>query len=182
LKGKTVLIEKGKMNYSFALEGGGELNAEAADLLQKEFNKKNDVDMDEMMLPKKPVKVGDTWTVEPKAVEKMFGDEMAVDKDKASVTGKLLKVYDKDKAKWGVIEYVIELPVLSIKSPMGAVDTADGSKLKMTMTIDGCVDGSAYGGSVTGKMDGDITLKIPGAEVALKMKGDIGSKSEAAKK
>lgn len=181
LKGKTVLIEKGKDKYAFTVDGE-KVKAEAAEVLDKEFNKKDDVDMDELMLPKKAVKVGDKWDVDLKAVEKMFGDEMKVDKDKAKASGKLVKVYDKDKAKFGVVEYTIELPILSVTTPMGALDATDGSKLKVTITLDGCIDGSVYGGTSTGKMEGEVGLKVPMAEIAIKMNGTMGSKSEVAKK
>jgi len=181
LKGKTVTIEKVKDKYTFALEEG-KLSKEAAEVLDKEFNKKDDVDMEELMMPKKPVKVGDTWDVDLKAVEKMFGDEMVIDKDKSKVTGKLVKVYDKDKAKFGVIEYTIALPIASLAVMGQTLPTTDGSKLKVTLSVDGCIDGTVYGGTTTGKVEGDLGMKVPMADVALKLTGTMNSKSEPAKK
>lgn len=181
LKGKTVVIEKGKDKYTFKMEGG-QLKADAADMLDKEFNKKDEPDMEELMVPKKAVKVGDTWEVDSKAVEKMFGDELKVDADKVKVTGKLVKVYDKDKAKFGVIDFAIELPIASVNVMGQPLQTTDGSKLKVTITLDGCIDGTVYGGTSSGKMEGNVGLKVPMAEVALKMSGTMSSKSEAVKK
>lgn len=181
LKGKTVVIEKGKDKYTFKADGG-ELKADATELLDKEFNKKDEPDMEELMMPKKAVKVGDTWQVDAKAVEKMFGDELAVDKDKVKVTGKLVKVYDKDKAKYGVIDFTIDLPVASVNVMGQPLQTTDGSKLTVTISLDGCIDGSVYGGTSSGKMEGNVGLKVPMAEVALKMSGTMSSKSEAVKK
>jgi len=181
LKGKTVTIEKVKDKYTFALEEG-KLSKEAAEVLDKEFNKKDDVDMEELMMPKKPVKVGDTWEVDLKAVEKMFGEEMVIDKDKSKVTGKLVKVYDKDKAKFGVIEYTIALPIASLAVMGQTLPTTDGSKLKVTLSVDGCIDGTVYGGTTTGKVEGDLGMKVPMADVALKLTGTMNSKSEPAKK
>ncbi len=181
LKGKSVLIEKGKDKYTFSVEDG-KLNAEATEVLDKEFNKKDDVDPEELMLPKKPVKVGDTWDVDVKAVTKMFGEEMTVDKDKAKVSGKLVKVYDKDKAKWGVVEYTIVLPITGVNSPAGAIDTEAGSTMKVTITLDACIDGTQFGGTSSGKVEGDVGLKVPMAEIAIKVNGTMNSKSEVAKK
>jgi len=181
LKGKTVTIEKAKDKYTFTLDDG-KLSKDAAELLDKEFNKKEEGDMEELMLPKKPVKVGDTWKVDVKAVEKMFGEELKVDADAAKVSGKLVKVYDKDKAKWGVIEYTIELPIASINLMGQSVGTTDGSVLKLTITMDGCVDGTQYGGTSSGKMEGNVGLKVPMAEVVIKTSGTMGSKSEVVKK
>jgi hypothetical protein len=181
LAGKAVVIEKGKDKYTFKMEGG-KLTTEAAELLDKEFNKKDEPDMEEVMMPKKAVKVGDTWEVDAKAVEKMFGDELKVDADKVKVTGKLVKVYDKDKAKFGVVDFAIELPIASVNVMGQPLQTTDGSKLKVTITLDGCIDGSVYGGTSSGKMEGNVGLKVPMAEVALKMSGTMSSKSEAVKK
>jgi hypothetical protein len=181
LKGKTVAIEKGKDKYTFTV-ADGKLGDEAKEVLDKEFNKKDDVDAEELMLPKKAVKVGDTWEVDVKAVEKMFGEEMSVDKDKTKVTGKLVKVYDKDKAKFGVVEYTMELPIASLKIMDQSVPATAGSKLKLTVSLDGCLDGTVYGGTSTGKMEGELGLKVPMAEVAIKLSGTMASKSEAVKK
>lgn len=181
LKGKTVLIEKGKDKYTFTIDGEN-VKAAAAEVLDKEFNKKDDVDTEELMLPKKAVKVGDTWDIDVKAVEKLFGDELAVDKDKVKVSGKLVKVYDKDKAKFGVVEYTMLLPIASLGIMGQSVPASDGSKLKVTVTLDGCIDGTVYGGTSTGKMEGEVGLKVPMAEIAIKLSGTMGSKSEAVKK
>lgn len=181
LKGKTVAIEKGKDKYTFAV-ADGKLGEEATDLLDKEFNKKDDVDSEQLMLPKKPVKVGDTWEVDLKAVENLFGEEMSLDKDKMKATGKLVKVYDKDKAKFGVVEYTLDLPIASLNIMGQSVPATAGSKLKMTISLDGCIDGTMYGGTSTGKMEGELGLKVPMAAVAIKLNGTMGTKSEPAKK
>lgn len=181
LKGKTVLIEKGKDEYTFTVEGG-KLSKEAAELLGKEFNKKEEPDLEELLVPKKAVKVGDTWEVDVKAVEGMFGDQMSVDREKAKATGKLVKVYDKGKAKYGVIEFTSELPIQSVTLMKQPVKATDGSKIKVVITVDTCIDGSVYGGTSSGTMEGEIGLKVPQAEINIKLSGKMDSKSDAVKK
>lgn len=182
MEGKTVTIEKGKEKYTFSVDGG-ELSKEMGDMLDKEFNKKDEDDMEDLMMPKKAVKVGDTWEVDAKTLSKVFAEEMTIDPDKAKVTGKLVKLYDKDKARWGVIEFTIELPVtaVSIEKDVKADATA-GSKLKMALTLDTCVDGTVYGGTSRVKIDGDVSLKANGVDITITTSGKIESKGEAAKK
>jgi hypothetical protein len=182
LDGKTVLIEKGKEKYTFSIDGK-EVSAEAAKLLDKEFNKQDGEEPEELMLPKKAVKPGDTWDVDVKAVEKMFGEDMKVDTAKAKATGKLVKVYDQDKAKFGVIEFTIELPIASIEVPgVGAVDATAGSKLTVNITLDACIDGTRYAASSTGTVGGEVGAKVQGMAVSLTLGGKMTSKGEAAKK
>lgn len=181
LKGKTVAIEKGKDGYTFAVEGG-KLSKEAADMLGKEFNKKEDLDLEELMVPKKAVKVGDTWEVDTKAVADMFGEGLVIDKEKVKATGKLVKVYDKDKAKYGVIEFASELPIASVSEEKQAVKAEDGSKIKVVITVDVCIDGTVYAGSSVGTLDGEVVVKVPNAVFNIKLSGKMDSTSEAVKK
>lgn len=176
LAGKTVLVEKGKGKFTFSI-GGKPVSESAAKLLDHEFNQETDTE--ELMMPTKPVKVGDTWDVPAKAVDKMFGDEFVIDAKKVKATGKLVKVYDKNKAKYGVIEYTIELPVASIG---GQIEATAGSLLKVTMSMDGCLDGSVYESATTGKLDGEVKATVGGKEIVVKISGNLKSKSEPAKK
>ena len=89
---------------------------------------------------------------------------------------------DKDSAKFGIIEYTFKLPVNSIKTPMGGVDTTDGSEMTVTTTVDGCIDGTLFGASSKGKIEGKIGMKIPGVDAAIVMDGTIETKSEPVKK
>jgi hypothetical protein len=182
MAGKTVLIEKGKEKYTFSVDGKA-VTGEAADMLDKEFNKKDEDEMEDLMLPKKAVKAGDTWDVDVKSLSKMFGEQMTVDEDKAKVTGKLVKLYDKDKAKWGVLEFTIDMPVKSVTvGPDTQADATAGSKLKITLTLDACVDGTVYGGTSTAKIEGEVGMKANGADISITTSGTIESKGGMAKK
>lgn len=179
LDGKTVLIQKGKEKYTFTIDGK-DAPAAGAKILDSEFNTKDD--HEQLMLPTKPVKVGDTWEVPVKAVDKLLGQEFVVDAAKAKATGKLVKAYDKNKAKYGVIEYNLELPVSSLMVGEGAAVNADASSLlKVTITYDGCIDGTVYESTSTGTLNGEVKAKVQGMEVVVKMSGKINTKSEPVK-
>src|SRR5262249_53264160 len=86
LDGKTVLIEKKDDKYVFTYKGGGEVEGEAAEGLNKEFNKSPAEDLDKLLMPKDSVKPGGEWKIDMKAVATFFGasDEIDVDGDKAT--------------------------------------------------------------------------------------------------
>ena len=116
---KTVLIEKKDDGYHFTINGK-ELKGEEAGDLPETFkaDKPTDQDMDKLMVPQKPVGVGESWTIDGKKLTKLFGDEekvaKAFDLSKAKATGKLLKAYKKDGHQFGVLEYKIEVPVKAL--------------------------------------------------------------------
>lgn len=178
LEGKTVLVQKGKEKYTFTIDGK-DVPATGAKILDGEFNTKDDPEV--LMLPTKPVKTGDTWDLPVKAVDKLFGEEFVVDAGKAKATGKLVKVYDKNKSKYGVIEYTVELPVTALVAE-GKAYTADASSLlKGNITYDGCIDGTVYESSSTGTLTGEVKAKAQGADVVIKINGKFSTKSEPAK-
>src|SRR5262249_25527067 len=99
LQGKTVVIEKKGDKCTFTYKGGEEVTGEAAADLNKEFNKNaHEDDLDKLLMPKNAVKPGDEWKIDMNAVAKYFaaGEDIDVDGDKSTGTGKLLKVYKKD--------------------------------------------------------------------------------------
>lgn len=161
LAGKTVLIEKTDKKYAYTVDGQP-VGKAAADVLDREFNRPGMAGFEEVMLPKKPVKVGDTWAGDVAEVTKLVEALMTLDAGKTKVTGKLLKVYDKGGAKYGVIEYTLTLAVTGLSIPTGKSDAAAGSAMTFTITTDGCIDGSVYGGTAKGTVTGNISgLKVP---------------------
>ena len=71
-QGKTVTIEKKGDKYTFTV-GGKELTGDDVEELQSEFNKHEDIPLEDRdLLPVKPVKVGETWAVSTEKVMKAF--------------------------------------------------------------------------------------------------------------
>lgn len=181
LAGKTVLIEKVKDKYAYSVDGKSVSKA-AADMLDREFDRPGMAGFEEVMIPKKAVKVGDTWTADPKEMVKLMEAQMGVDADKTKVTGKLVKVYDQDGAKFGVMEFTLNIAITTLKTPMGDLDATAGSTLTFTITLDGCIDGTKYGGTSKGTLKGDLGIKIPNTDVKLNLDGTMDAKSGFAKK
>jgi hypothetical protein len=87
---------------------------------------------------------------------------MELDLDKATVSGKLVKAYQKDGAGFGVMEVQAELPIkgLGPKSPLMVKPT---SMMSLAITGDGCIDGTSAGGEMRTKM----TVKIDGSTMGI---------------
>jgi hypothetical protein len=155
--GKTVAIELKGDKYQFTVDGK-ELTGEDAGTLPENFNSKtSDEELDKILLPSKPVGVGDSWEIDGKKFAKLFGDEEKIakmlDRDHVKSTGKLLKAYKKDGRQFGVLEYRIEIPVKALE---GEHPCREGAKMEMSIHIDGCIDGTADADS------GAFSIKISG--------------------
>lgn len=167
LVGKTVLIEKKGDGYDVTVDGK-EVSGQAGDILKKEFAKEKQVN-DEDLLPKEPVKVGGTWKIDLGPLAKDAADELAIDTEKSSATGKLTKVYDKGGHKFGVVEITLDLAVTKAGSGGQALELKDGSKVQVTAVLDACIDGSK--GDVTGKttMTGTLAGTVMGNDVKIEL-------------
>lgn len=156
--GKTVAIELKGGKYEYTVDGK-ELTAEDAGDLTEAFNAKKpaDDDVDKILLPGKPVAVGDSWEIDGKKFAKVFGEEEKITKmldlDHVKSTGKLVKAYKKDGRQFGILEYRFEIPVKALE---GEHPCREGAMMEMSMNVDGCIDGTADADS------GVFTMKISG--------------------
>lgn len=142
--GKEVLIEKKGSGFQFSIDGK-ELSAEEAGDLPSSFNAKkaNDDDMDKVMFPAKPVAVNEAWTIDAKKLMKNFGEDEKVakmfDLDNAKASGKLTKAYKKDDQQHGVVVFQVSVPMKSLE---GVHPCREGAKLELTISFEGCIDGT----------------------------------------
>ncbi|HZT83543.1 MAG TPA: hypothetical protein VFA26_25155, partial [Gemmataceae bacterium] len=162
-EGKSVLIEKKGDRYQFKIEGGEELTGKDAEELNKEFNRKDNTDTEELkklLIPKAPVAAGGTWKLDMAAVAKELskGGGPVIDASKAKGTGKLVKAYRKDGKQYGVMEFDLDLPVTEMPIGPMTLPLEAGSKLTIRMTVDGCIDGTDF----SYRMKGDLGMKLSG--------------------
>lgn len=165
-QGKTVTIEKdtkkGISPYKFTVDGKPLDFMEALDL-DGEFRsdkKGNELDV---FLPKNPVKVGDTWTVDPEKLKSFTGGlASAADKSKSTYTCKLTRAYTKDGKQWGVIAFDFDMPVDVAQASKGR-EAGTGS-IKFTGTLDAVIDGSAPDHTLKGTMKASFSNPTKGAE------------------
>jgi hypothetical protein len=162
--GQTVLIEKKGAKYAFSVDGKALTEADAPDLFKK-FDRLDKEPENEDILPEKPVKVGDSWTVSADKNERLFkmfdGDQMKIDTKKSSAAGKLLKVYKKDGAQFGTLEFTLTVVVTDLDLGGKFAPTAAGSKMVLKATVDTCIDGTV--GTEDSQLEAtmDITVELP---------------------
>src|SRR5262249_44805917 len=160
LAGKTVTIEKTGEKYEFKFADGSALGEAATEILDKEINEKSDAG-DEIFTPKKPVKVGETWSADlALAAKDLAKSGLTIDADKSKATVKLTKVYDKNGSKFGSMEVKMELIVTKASGKGQEIPMKDGSKLVIEGTLDGCIDGSSPAGESKVKMTGDMAAEL----------------------
>lgn len=165
VEGKTVLIEKKDGKYAYTIDGTT-VNAEVAKILDGEFNKKDKDEARDIMFPKKAIKEGETWKIDPEKLTKGLGGEgIKLDGAKVEAGGKLVKTYKEGGKQFAELEIKVTAPITDLGGK-GEVKVKSGS-LAVTMKGDGCVDGTSPKGKSTTlmefKIDGEgagFTIKL----------------------
>lgn len=144
-QGKTVTFEKKGAKDPYAIKTGDGKTLpefEAFDHFA-ELNGKGRLKL-EILLPKSPVKVGESWSVDRAGVQRFAGEaKMNVDLEKSRITGKLKRVHDRDGHPWGEIEWQAVMETLKPKGPQDVAAT-----FTCQIDVDVPIDGSAYSGSL----------------------------------
>jgi len=145
--GKTVVIEMKGDNYVFTVDGK-ELSEEDAEDIDSDFNERVETLADELLLPKKPVKVNESWNVDLAKFIDEFEMEtgIAVDLAKSKLTGKLSKAYMKDGHQFGVLEFAFDFKMKSNNADKEVALVKPGAKLVYAIVRDVCIDGTARAG------------------------------------
>jgi hypothetical protein len=145
-QGKDVLIEKKGDSYHFQIEGAGELTGKDAESLEKEFNREKGegIDIRKIVVPKKPVRVQESWTLDSDALIKDLEKQSPLDIDaaKAKATATLQKAYMRDGRQFGIIAIHLDFPIKGMK--MGGMTTplTEPAPMLIDATMDVCIDGS----------------------------------------
>jgi hypothetical protein len=163
-QGKTLLYELKGDKYEVTAEGGGV----SPNDLRILASKANNAEMDDVLAPKKPVKIGESWTIDIKDVVNAFGrndkGESALEEDKSKVEAKLVKVTDN---KIGTIEVKMTL----VSKPNAFVP---GMTMEGTSTLETAIDGSSVAGKVSS--NGTTTGKGDVTQAGMKSHMDINLK------
>jgi hypothetical protein len=174
-EGKVVLIEMKGDKYVFQIEGGKEVTGTDAEALDKEFNKKDgpsESEMEKILMPGKPVKVGETWKIDAEKLLKTMAKEGGFGGDNPKASGKLLEVYEKGGHRFGKMDIEMTSPITTFAGgDMVKFKVADGSKLGMKFHLDVCIDGSCADAAVKSEMalDMEATFDAGGMEGKLVM-------------
>jgi len=188
-QGKTVTVKhtKGKPR-EFSLEGGGVIAEPDLAALKKAFmggeDKPDSPSGAEMFAPKKPVKVGESWSPDLKLIVKgMFDAEMAeaVDLEKSKSKFTLKSAESRSGADFGKIEGSLELML----GQLGPMKLDVPVSLKMTLNLDASIDGKhpdavmrvkaemkgkSSAAGPNGKIDLDLDMSMSGEKSVKTMK------------
>jgi hypothetical protein len=170
-QGKTLLIEKKDGGFQFRIEGGEVLEGRDTEELREEFNKGGLRRLiTDPFLPRKAVKLNETWKFDVAALAKAFAGDGKIDIDEAKSTGsgKLVKAYMKDGRQFGVIELTIEFPVTHMVIENNKA-TAKDSKITIRLECDSCIDGTLDSSRLKGTVNGDVRAEanVNGMDIAV---------------
>lgn len=148
--GKKVLIERVGAKYKFTVDGS-ELTGDDGDMLADEFKsrgKDKESPFEKMLFPKNPVGVNEVWKPDLDAVAKDLGEDalLSFDISKSSGSGKLTKAYTKNGKQYGAFQVDLELALSKVGDGAKAVALDNGSKVKLSLRFDGCIDGTSKSG------------------------------------
>ncbi|MFO0964866.1 MAG: hypothetical protein U0793_04655 [Gemmataceae bacterium] len=93
----------------------------------------------EELLPKKQVKVGESWWIEPRR----WVEDYEVDKEKIKAYANLKKVTNKEGMLVGSIDYVVDLPLTGTRYQGNKLPIKEGSYLRYVAAVDMCIDGKS---------------------------------------
>jgi hypothetical protein len=169
--GKPILIERKADGYSITVNGKPLPEDEAPELYKKFDSTRDDEPENSDFLPEKAVKVGESWTVPKEKSTKMFEslnqDKMKVDTKKSSIQGKLLKTYEKDGARFGVLEIKFQMFITAMDLGGQELDTTKASVMTVVGTVDTCIDGSVLYEKSKMNVDINVTAEIPNGSISI---------------
>jgi len=144
---RTVVWELKDGKYVASVQGKPDLPQKVLEKLSRDAKEDS---FDKIMMPKKAVAVGGTWSIDPSAAARVFGYDKDFIKEGSRGQGKLLKVVEKDGKAWGTMEFVLEFKVKSI----GDLKFDAPAPVTFKIGLEAFIDGS----SSTGKMSAIITI------------------------
>ena len=166
LKGMTVIIEKTKDAYTFTNKNGEKIEGAAEKALIKEFSRKDEdnKELERLVLPKGPVKVGDTWKIDVAKIVAILAKDGAVEIDAAKSTGSgtLAKAYKKDGRQFGDMKFKLEMPLQTAGKGKEQLKFNAGAKILMDIDLDACIDGTSENGTMSMKMIMSGNANVPG--------------------
>lgn len=162
LVGKTVVVEREKDKATYTVDGKPPTDEQKAEL-DADFGEKSDKMNKHDLMPAKPVKVGDTWTIDKKKVLEAMGEMKGLkfDEDKSSFTAKLVKADKKDGALHGTIEFTLKFALTDFPLGPNIVPTQPESEMAFKMNVDACLDGTMPGEKMDLTMKLGVKAKLP---------------------
>jgi hypothetical protein len=173
--GKTIQIVKKGNGYTFTVNGKN-LPPDEAKRFKVNYETTERF-LIEDMLPNKPVKVHEKWSLDAATMKRVCSEvPFPVNPGKSSAVGRLTRVYTKDGQQWGVLELKLSMVVEAKQS--GA--SVSGS-IEITLTREAPIDGSSPAAVMTMRMNGTIDTKQMGGDAQVQFDGEVEETRSAAK-
>jgi hypothetical protein len=140
-QGKTVLFQQKKMGgFRFVAEDQ-ELAGADARFLDFDLPQTQKDGSLGAFLPDKPVCVGETWRVD---IDRFVTQSSwKIDTAKSRARGKLLRVYERDGRRFGVLEIHAVLPIAEIEWGAEKVVPESGTEMVVDWVYELCIDGTS---------------------------------------
>jgi hypothetical protein len=151
ISGKTVTAKKTPTGLSITVDGQP-LTPMEDGAYRPMFERKKERIRDEDILPKKAVKVNETWELDADTVAAVSDAlKLPIRKDQSRGTCKLVSVTEKGGKQWSVIEATIELAVKRKFYDASMVGT-----VTVAITLDAVTDGSTNEGTMKTSITGQL--------------------------
>jgi len=164
-QGETIAYQLTEGKYDLKLGDKADVTQSERATLLSRANSDVEAPMDEMFQPGKPVKVGETWEVDPKLLARGFGGQGKMDMERTKGQAQLLKTYKKGDQLFGVIEIDLVLAY----SAMDQLKFNPPAFFRINGALDTAIDGSSGEGTLTlsTKLTGRTVVEQKGAKVTL---------------
>lgn len=180
---KPIVASKKGSQFAYSFEEDKPIHPGMVALLESEFNPSAMNSNHELLLPNKPIKVNENWTIDSEKLAIAMGvTDMTIDLAKSSAKGKLSKYYRKNDQSWGTLEFQIELRVTKLTSGFTTVTLRPVSQLSASLTLDACIDGSDMSYEATRITRGSIEGEASGLQMMMSLEGKSSSRGEELKK
>jgi hypothetical protein len=163
--GRAFVVERGPEGCRVRFEGPPPPGDFVRDL-EEGFTRKKDVNLLEGMLPGKALKVGETWSFDPRPLLQAWPKPAQVRTDPQSATGagKLTRVYRRDGRLFGVLGFTVEVPVLGVDYGSRPATLEPGARMGFSLTVDACIDGGASTFSLRMEDELRVLVRLPGPQ------------------
>lgn len=166
-QGRTFLLERVGTRPRVSVAGEAAIDPKYVEKLYKEGDERSPSGgLIEHLSPSKPVKVGDSWPVPIEALSQPLAG-IPVDREKSTVTAKLVRVYQKGQSRFGTLEIRVRV-ILSGKADSNGVPVTIERPGESTADIilDLAIDGSSTERTEQSKsaMKVEASVPMPGGQ------------------
>jgi hypothetical protein len=173
-QGRTVLFERKGGKYEVRAEGEPALDKKDLEMLTAQANDQTAGDLEQVFVTGKPVKAGEGWPVEAKALQELFGKTGALDLPRCKGEARLVKAYEKGGKQFGVLEVTMRLAYKSM--PKLAFDPP--ALFDVRINLDTAIDGSTHAAvsSMNAKLAGKGGFEEKGMKFTVEVSNEVSGK------